>query len=139
MVKTFNDDGSCTKKKRYYEKRKDHIHSIIRNYSSQSYILENFCYTDDNFTNLFEYKHNEYNIDGSYISKTVYTKPDKYGFLSMIEKYDKDGNWDETFYYTDDKFSNLSIHETFWNFIFVGILLELKIIKLINKLRNKKL
>jgi len=107
IVWEYNADGSQIRKYVWIETNENGWLSELAEYDSNDKYLGGKYYTDNNFTDLGLTETREYNPDGSYVRKWIYSKPNDDGWLSEIENYDSNDKYLGSSYYTDNNFTEL--------------------------------
>lgn len=107
-VYSYNKDGSYQVKTHSAKPDENGWLSKIEKYNNQAYFYYGEYYEDDNFSKLGLVHKRKFAKNGEYTDKLSYTDKKYKGFLSAIEKYDKEGNYTFGKYFEQPNYKKLS-------------------------------
>lgn len=112
----YNNDNSYSKKFILTSQDENGWLSYIEHYDKNNKFYYGKFYTDTNFKNLGMTKEYIYYEDNSYIIKYKYLIPNKFDYLSQIDKYNKNNQCIYSEYFEDSNFNKiLASKETIYN------------------------
>lgn len=110
QYREYNDDNSYFDKFTFTKPDLAGCFSISQKFDVKNRLIEQNRYLDNNFVQLYEHIHREYNDDDSYSAEFIYTQPDIEGCLSISQKFDANNRLIEQNRYIDNDFKQLYKH-----------------------------